>query len=782
MKTRLSLVLFLCLSSVGASWAAEPISVSGIYPHLAAFNGTGEFNGHGECGIGAVVPWAGRLWFITYPPHSTRGSRDKLYSVDEKWNLTIHSESVGGTHACRMIHRESNQLIIGPYFIRADGTVRACDVKNKLIGRMTAVARHLTDPANRVYFYDMEGAVYEVNVHTLDVKRLFEKPVAGWHGKGGYTAQGRLVIANNGESAAIKKKYNYLAGEDAKNPEDAGILAEWDGRTWRVIERRQFTDVTGPGGIGGAPDDAAPLWAMGWDKRSVILKLLDGGQWSTFRVPKGSYTFDPKHGWFTEWPRIREVTGGRWLMVMHGQMFDFPPTFSRGNTAGLRPICTHLRYIPDFCAWGDKLVLAADDTSVMQNPLAGTSQSNLQFTKLDALKTFGPATGWGGVWLNDAVKADTPSDPFLLAGYPCRVLHLAHHNVGPVVFTVELDKKGDGHWSEWKKIEVPANGYVFEIFPPDLKAEWVRLRPNRDVVVSAFFHMSAPRASEPGEDAMFKSLVADGWREMTIRPDEKGNLQVLAGPDAYEVDERLQFRPTEPDRLLVARTAAAPTVKTETDAASLVLTDARGNRWRLPKSGAAMFDDATRYRTLREVQSERYLANWHGTFYEVPRTLELRQIKPIATHRRAISDFCTWRGLMVLAGNVAGAGDGHCFASANGQCALWFGAVDDLWRLGKPVGQGGPWAGIAVKAGKPSDPYLMTGFDKKSVALSHDGTESVNFTIEVDVHLHGWYKYQTIAVPPGQTVMHRFPEGYNAHWVRVTADRDCAATAIFQYE
>ncbi len=85
-------------------------------------------------------------------------------------------------------------------------------------------------------------------------------------------------------------------------------------------------------------------------------------------------------------------------MDMHGQFFDFPRTFSRANTAGIRPLATHLRYVPDFCAWGDKLVIASDDTSIMRNPLAGQSQSNLWFGKLDDLKTWGPAAGWGGVW------------------------------------------------------------------------------------------------------------------------------------------------------------------------------------------------------------------------------------------------------------------------------------------------------------------------------------------------------------------------------------------------
>ncbi len=116
---------------------------SRIYPHLCAFNQprVGERDmTHGEVGIGAVVPWAGKLWYLTYPQHQRTGSNDKLYMVDEHLDLTIRPESVGGTHACRMIHRESNQLIIGPYFIDAAGHVRAAELQ-QLEGRLTAVAR-----------------------------------------------------------------------------------------------------------------------------------------------------------------------------------------------------------------------------------------------------------------------------------------------------------------------------------------------------------------------------------------------------------------------------------------------------------------------------------------------------------------------------------------------------------------------------------------------------------------------------------------------------------------
>src|ERR1044072_768117 len=118
MKLRTIIVHFLLAST---ALAGEKLQISGIYPHLAAFNGDRE------CGIGAVVPWAGKLWMITYPPHAPGASRDKLYEIDESMNVTIRPESVGGTHAARMIHRESRQLIIGPYFIDEKGAVRVVD-------------------------------------------------------------------------------------------------------------------------------------------------------------------------------------------------------------------------------------------------------------------------------------------------------------------------------------------------------------------------------------------------------------------------------------------------------------------------------------------------------------------------------------------------------------------------------------------------------------------------------------------------------------------------------
>jgi len=66
----------------GAAAAELPQDYGGRCPHLAVSND------QGECGIGAVVPWAGKLWFLTYAPHRPLGSDDGLYEVDASLALT----------------------------------------------------------------------------------------------------------------------------------------------------------------------------------------------------------------------------------------------------------------------------------------------------------------------------------------------------------------------------------------------------------------------------------------------------------------------------------------------------------------------------------------------------------------------------------------------------------------------------------------------------------------------------------------------------------------------
>lgn len=777
------------LATVGQ--AAEPVQISGLYPHLAVTN-----SGNSEVGIGAVVPWAGKLWLMTYPAHQPKGSDDKLYSVDSQLNLAIRPESVGGTHANRMIHRESKQLIIGPYFIDEQGNVRVVSPK-VMPGRLTAVTPHLTDPANKVYFITMEEGVYEVDVKTLEVKTLHLDQngrkadlLPGAHGKGGYTGQGRLAVANNGKG---------------------GCLAEWNGtgdpakrESWTIVDQNKYTDVTGPAGIYGSPNKDAPLWAIGWDAKSLLLNVCDGGQWTRLRLPRASYTHDADHGWFTEWPRIREASGKR-LMTMHGTIHEFPTTFSAKNTAGIRPIASHLRMIVDFTDFAGRLVCASDDGSKFGNALTGRPQSNLWFTSLDGLRELGSPESFGGVWLKEPVKAGKPSEAFWLGGagsFPYRVVHLMHGESKPVAFTLEVDAKGDGNWTELATLEVAARTDGHRILSPELSAEWIRVKTDRDVKsATAYFHYGSPaRKAEPALVASLAQAEPSlAMSEGIIRPTNSADMTLEFAASAvdangkatqtgyYVIDGDLKLKKVDDAAAeKELRTKAATKQEYEVDDASIIVKEQKA-RYRLPKGPEVLGKaSATGWRRMiREVVTERSLMNVGGTFFELPREESggMAKIRPICTHNRQIFDFASWRGLLVLSGNLADAQPGeHFVRSEDGKVGLWLGNVDDLWKFGAPRGEGGPWKNSAAKAGEPSDPYLMTGYDEKSVELSHDQAGDVKFTLEVDPTGTGtWVEYQTLTVPAGKTVRHEFPAGYSAHWVRVKADKDCRATAWFVY-
>jgi len=781
------------LSPSFALLAQAPVrrQISGVYPHLAMFNS------QHECGTGAVVPWAGRLWVLTYSPHQPAGSDDRLYEIDDQLNQTIRPESIGGTPANRMIHRESNQLFIGPYAIDTQRRVRAIPF-SAMYGRPTGNARHLTDPAGKLYFASMEEGFYEVDVQTLAVRQLYEdgnalfarkaaKDIAGpllpgYHGKGFYSGQGRVVYSNNGE----------IGGGNLPPDIPSGCLAEWDGKDWRVVRRNQFTDVTGPGGIEGNSNSASdPIWAIGWDHRSVLVMLLDNGVWHSYRLPKATHTYDGAHGWNTEWPRIRDIGESDLLMTMHGMFWRFPKTFRANRSAGIAPRSTYLRVVGDFTRWNNRLVLGCDDTAKNEFfntrrvkgkiPGPGRSQSNLWFLNPSKLDTFGPSIGRGAVWVNDDIAADHPSEPFLFSGFAQRLLHLTHQSATPVTFRLEVDRAGNGSWTPLRQLTVPAGGYVYHSFLPTETGAWIRLTALQACVKgTAFFQYAAldNRAAAPPAPAP----TAPGSLLWT-RDGSTGTL-LLATPKAlYEVDANLAARPLADDKLRawMNDNLPAPAAVLEVDAASVVYVDEAGKRWRLPKGPAPPAGS----RIAREVSTERDLFHSHGTFYEIPSNNAggIAMVRPVCTHNLPIQDFCSWRGLTVLAGlPQVELPAGEFITTTDGQHRLWLGASDDLWRFGKPKGEGGPWHDTAVQANSPSDPYLMTGYDGKRLRLSQNGKAKVDVRIEVDLTGSGhWVPYRTFAVAPGQPVLHRFPAGYNAYWLRAVALSDTVATATLTY-
>ena len=814
----------LALTALATPAPAAPQAWSGIYPELA------YFNNEGECGTGAVVPWADRLWVITYGPHLPYGSSDKLYEITPDLQQIVRPESVGGTPANRMIHKESEQLIIGPYLIGANRDVRVIPPK-LMPGRLTGNARHLTDPANKIYYATMEDGLYEVDVRTLAVKGLIKeimnkpKPgqtaevspatitstLSGYHGKGLYSGQGLVILANNGERSPKALLDPTIV---------SGGLGSFNGEgNWSLIRRNQFTEVTGPGDLMGNANPAKdPIWTVGWDFRSVILMVMEDGKWTSYRLPKGSHSYDGAHGWNTEWPRIRDIgEEGSRLMTMHGLFWKFPANFSSKYSAGVAPRSAYLKVIGDFTRWQDRLVFGCDDTAKSEflnkrpakGALAGPgqSQSNLWFTALDAPDKLGPAIGRGSVWVDEPVLAGVPSDPFLLAGFAKRAVFLSHDGVSAMTFSLEIDERGDGQWKAWRDVALKAHESSRWVeIPATVGGAWIRVKADRNLTkASVTFQYAAKDERVTERGSLFKGLsrAGDASSQGAFLLTRGANLRTLSVlnanvtvdqttlGDAYELSADLKLTKQKDSEVAayVQKNTPIPQGIITADVASIIFEES-GVRWRLPRSTSPSQDALlarSALRKAREVCTERDMLQAHGTFYELP-ALNAKgaiRMRPIATSDTAVHDYCSYRGLLVISGisTSAAKDDRHIIRSDDGKAAVWVGTADDLWQLGKPRGFGGPWKNSDVTAGKPSDPYLMTGYDKKQITLANHGEVETTIAVELDAAGDGRFAvYQSFKLAPGAKETFVFPDWINAYWVRTVSSATTKATAQLTYE
>lgn len=811
------LVLYSCKTPKTSS-SSDMRNISGIYPHLA------YYNNEGECGTGAVVPWADRLWVITYGPHLPFGSSDKLYEITPDMEQIVRPESVGGTAANRMIHKESNQLFIGPYAIDSERNVRVIPYE-VMPGRHTGNARHLFEPATKIYYGTMEEGFYEVDVDNLNVDTLYldgnvtqkvgdmrqeAELLPGAHGKGLYSGQGVLVYANNGEATPeALHKFDV----------EAGVLAEWDGKKWKVIRRNQFCEVTGPGGIyGNSNPETDPIWTTGWDHKSVILGVRNPETgWDFYRLPKASHSYDGAHGWNTEWPRIRNVGTKQnpdYLMTMHGMFWHFPPSFSAKKSAGIRPRSAYLKVIGDFTRWNDRLVFGCDDSAKneflnkrkqkgnIEEP--GQSNSNLWFTSLEKPDQLGVTTASGSVWLSDKVQAGDLSEPFLFAGWPNRSAWIQNGGENQAVFVFEVDKDGTQNWSELKTVSLAAGESSFVEFDHNEPGEWIRVKANATAVATVSFNYSGEEKRPASASPLFKG-IAKVTQDKTMGGllYGLGNNRRTLGISAvtfedgkatnagyYELDSQLNLIKKEDPQThtFIQEKFAIPENVIDVEESSVLIVDDKNRRWRLPLGAKEykQLTDAAQLRICREVVTERDLFHSCGTFYELPAENAdgFAKIRPISSHDFRIHDYASYRGLLVMTGiePKAKAGE-HIIRSDDGQAAVWVGVIDDLWELGKPVGHGGPWKNSRVKAGEPSDPYLIGFYDDRTLEISHDAQEAVTFFIETEPIGHGpWMLYKKMTVKPGETFNHQFPDNFQARWIRFTADKDCMVTTWLEYK
>ncbi|KAK6187618.1 hypothetical protein SNE40_005599 [Patella caerulea] len=472
--------------------AEFPFNVGGIFPDLTVTAESAPKRS--ECGIGALMAWADNLYMVSYLSVPNAGNGTGLYQINSKFQmkkLANHSS----TYANRILHKESNQIIIGAWAIDSKGNVQT--FTDLLHVRVTATAEHLTESATKIYMLGMDGPLWECDVYKYTCVQLFdlvktldipadqgEQP----HFKAAHTMNGRLVVASNTFEEA-----------DFLGYQSGGRLAEWTGpgSNWTILERTAFVEVAGRRNFGQV------IYALGWDYRSAILKVFQGGafgKWQTYRLPKASHAYD--HLWQTEWPRIREVETERYLMDMHGMFYELSPLGWAGSTWGLRPICQHLRMVPDYASYRGFLVLGGNQVSSIfdNNVVTGQAQSGLWFGKTDDLWSFGKPQGWGAVWRRDTLNSDAVSDPFLMTGFDKKVLHVINHNKTMAHFSVQVDVTGaagqlaDEDWVEVTELETTSSKpYIWYVFPTGFSAQWVRVVLKNSLpgnMITAYFNYS----------------------------------------------------------------------------------------------------------------------------------------------------------------------------------------------------------------------------------------------------------------------------------------------------
>ncbi len=787
---------------------SQHIQVSGIYPHLA------QYNHEGECGTGAVVAWAGKIWTISYGPHLPYGSSDRLYEIGRDLSRTVRPESVGGTHANRMIHKESKQLFIGYHAIDEKGHVRTID-PNTMPGRLTGIARSVQDPSNKIIYATMEEGFYEVDVHTLAVKMLFkdgnqmrkegakthESPLLpGVHGKGFYSGQGVYVYSNNGE-----------AGEKARvDPTiEAGSLSEWDGTNWHLIRRNQFVEVTGPGGIYGNRDPLKdPIWVTGWDHRSAMVGVRYQGKWSFYRLPKASNSYDGAHGWNTEWPRIRDIGSHgnkELLMTLHGMFWRFPTTFKPGHTKGIRARSSYLKVIGDFERWDDKLVFGCDDATkseFLSNrpdkagiPGAGQSHSNLWFTDTSLPDNNAPIDAYGAIYQADTVRANIPSDPFLFAGWFNRTIWVKNHAAQSNVLTIEVDRLGDGKWASIRTMELNAGSSAWFSVPSPQQGEWIRVRTSRNGVISFSLAYTDTKNKRQTRPELLKGFTKVGDSRPTgsilyaLSAFRNLGLVSTAG-DYYEMDSTLQIRTVKKSesRDWLIKNISIPKPRIHADKGSYLIVDSKGRRWRLPFGSEAFTSlmENQSMRVVREVVTERDLLHLGGTFYELPAENAdgYAKLRPISSHNRYMNDFSSYRGMLLISGADPSAVDNQrFFKSDDGKIAVWAGSIDDLWKFGKPEGKGSPWLTAQVSSGDVSDPYLIGGYDERKLTIINHHNQKMAISLEIDPTGNGeWFGAKKFDVAAQSTLSYIFPSSLQGKWLRFKSFSGGSITTKLEYK
>jgi hypothetical protein len=451
-----------------------------------------------EVGIGAMMPWANRLYFTTYLADTVVGDGGVLAYIDQS-GAEVVVDTHNSCHTGRMVHSETNQLLIGEYVIGLDGTVHK--VALLAAQRISSWARHMSSPTTKAYACSMGSStnpalLWEVDLTTwvatqvanistgLGLTTAHVKAMWTAYSSGSLTgsqyANTRLLIASN---------VQYKPGDAA----NSGVLATWDGTTF--VSRGTESHIE----IGGnyEPGSGMVCAAVGMDHKSPFLVYPSqslGGSYFRYRFPAGTHTQD--YYITQEWMRIRPVQTERLMLNAYGTWFQLSPWFRHANSAGvqnygtigidyplLEPIGRYVDTVTDYCVWNGRLVIGTNNQSEQRGywPHAGQSQSCLKFGDIESLQRFKPV-GTGYLFYKQATTVAGVSDPMLMRGYGRKTLYLKNDGAVAVNVTIKLIDYSDSH--TYGTATGVAAGALVVVDLTGVDADWFTL--TTDAVTASF--------------------------------------------------------------------------------------------------------------------------------------------------------------------------------------------------------------------------------------------------------------------------------------------------------
>ncbi len=730
---------------------------------------------------------------------------------------------MGGTHAGEYYNSDLNKLFFGPYIISSNRVVKAFSPVSELPGRITAITKNPNRP-NSALVYTMEQGLYSVDMNSYQVTTLhvdenvlanadrnyISSPlVQGSHGKDIYYANGRSVfIANNGKNVINNIVQYGGLGEYYDVSKNIGSPSSWN-----TVMPTNFNDIES------SPDNSN-IWMLGWDTKSVILKVKNSQNVTTdLRFAKSFHNYHAVHGWSTEWPRIMKINDSKYLANMYGSYIEITDKFSAQRLGEITPKTTHLKTVNDIEKVDDStFAVAGNDLSIIntkEQDFVEIPVSNIEFLPYSKITESGQWYGDGALWLDQSLRSGDVSDSFFIGGYTERVVHFKNAgNEGRLDVGVEI---GDGdNWSELSRVHVMPGAYSYYILPANSTAKWLRLKSySINSKITALLFLETPELLKNTNDNIFNPLLDITSSDMSsdrgiIVPKGRymeyvSNIYSLANGQVSKTSSSLfTLGANESDQNSSENLLKFTKVDNASSRINAIDSLNNSRNYDYADSGGyiSVYDSnrnvfalpisSNRYRAQdihvtqkigsRRLLSDTYVLNSYGSFYVIPEDTPgaegIINIRPISTHNKLISDFNIWRGMLVLSGAKPNLDRTSNYIPANNEktAGLWFGRVDDLYKFSKPSGYITFWRSSNLSAGSTTPPLLISGYSDKNILFHHTSGRALKFEIYVaftsrknsgDRNLPYFHKYGTVTVNSGEKYKYVFPKGFNARWIRI---------------